>query len=192
MRTDLRAPAHLRPRAFTGLARGVLLMAALAAGCGGASRDRAPATAARADTLTLQPVTAADVQALAREPGARATLVNVWATWCGPCREEFPAIVSLAERRRADGLRVLFVSADFEDQANEARAFLAQHRAPGPWLLKAGPDMEFINGLDRRLSGALPATIVYDSHGSPVEFWEGGADSARFEAAIAPLLATRQ
>jgi hypothetical protein len=48
--------------------------------------------------------------------------------------------------------------------------------------------MEFINGLDRRWGGALPATVVYDSHGTPVEFWEGGADSARFEAAVAPLL----
>ncbi len=169
----------------------------LAAGCGGGSDQRASgaatsdrASGAKADTLPLEPVTAEQLLARVHEPGARATLVNVWATWCGPCREEFPAIVSLAERRRADGLRVLFVSADFDDQAPAARAFLAEHHAPGPWLLKTGRDMEFINGLERRWSGALPVTIVYDSNGSPVEFWEGGADSARFEAAVAPLLAT--
>lgn len=160
-----------------------------AAGCG---QHSAPAAdrAVAVDTLALEPVTAAQLIARTREPGARVTLVNVWATWCAPCREEFPAIVSLAERHRDDGLRVLFVSADFEDQAHEARAFLAQHRAPGPWLMKSGPDMEFINGVDRRWSGALPVTLVYDSNGQPVEFWEGGADSARFEAAVAPLLAT--
>lgn len=161
----------------------------LLAGCGQRS-ERAASSAAAVDTLALEPVTAEQLIARTREPGARATLVNVWATWCAPCREEFPAIVSLAERHRDAGLRVLFVSADFEDQAHEARVFLAQHRAPGPWLLKAGPDMEFINGLDRRWSGALPVTLVYDSNGQPVEFWEGGADSARFEAAVAPLLAS--
>lgn len=160
-----------------------------AAGCGQRSQPAADA-GAPVDTLALEPVTAEQLIARTREPGARATLVNVWATWCAPCREEFPAIVSLAERHRDDGLRVLFVSADFEDQAHEARAFLARHRAPGPWLVKTGPDMEFINGLDRRWSGALPVTLVYDSNGQPVEFWEGGADSARFEAAVAPLLAT--
>jgi thiol-disulfide isomerase/thioredoxin len=169
---------------------GALALLLAVAGCGG-SGERAPANAAAPEPAALEPVTAEQVLAKVREPGARATLVNVWATWCGPCREEFPAIVSLAERRRADGLRVLFVSADFDDQADEARAFLSSHRAPGPWLLKAGPDMEFIDGLDRRWSGALPATIVYDSNGAPVEFWEGGADSARFEAAVAPLLAHR-
>jgi thiol-disulfide isomerase/thioredoxin len=160
----------------------------LLSGCGGAGGDRVAADAKRPDTLAIEPVTAGQVLALASQPGAKATLVNVWATWCGPCREEFPALVALADRRRADGLRVLFVSADFDDQRQAARAFLAEHQAPGPWLIKNQPDMEFINGLDRRWTGALPATLIYDARGQPVAFWEGGADSARFEAAVAPLL----
>ena len=49
--------------------------------------------------------------------------------------------------------------------------------------------MEFIDGLDPRWSGALPVTIVYDARGNPVEFWEGRADYARLESAVAPLLA---
>jgi thiol-disulfide isomerase/thioredoxin len=176
-------PTTLRAAASAAL----IAIALAAAGCSRGTSGRT-ATSTPPDTLALEPATAEQLLARVREPGARATLVNVWATWCGPCREEFPALVALAERRREDGLRVLLVSADFDDQAAEARAFLASHGAPGPWLLKSGPDMEFINGLDRRWSGALPATVVYDSHGAPVEFWEGGADSARFEAAVAPLL----
>ncbi len=157
-------------------------------GCARGTNTGAVEQLAATDSLALEPITAAELVTKVKEPGARATLVNVWATWCGPCREEFPAIVSLAERHRDDGLRVLFVSADFDDQAHEVRKFLADHDASGPWLLKSGPDMEFINGLEPRWSGALPATLVYDSNGAPVEFWEGGADSARFEAAVAPLL----
>ena len=171
----------------------VVLLVALA-GCGSAPGGGASgkaASAAGSDTLPLEPVTAEQIHQRIREPGARATLVNVWASWCGPCREEFPAIVALAERERSRGLRVLFVSADFDEQAPETRAFLAGHHAPGPWLVKTGRDQEFIDGLDKRWTGALPVTIVYDPTGKPVEFWEGGADSARFAAAVEPLLTSQ-
>jgi thiol-disulfide isomerase/thioredoxin len=168
----------------------------LLAGCGHApssgptanATTAAAATAASMDTLPLEPVTAEQLHQRIGEPGARATLVNVWASWCDPCREEFPTLVALAERERARGLRVLFVSADFVEQAPETRHFLAAHHTPGPWLIKTGRDQEFIDGLDRRWSGALPVTIVYDPAGKPVQFWEGGADSARFAAAVEPLL----
>jgi len=147
---------------------------------------------AAADSTTwpaLEPVTAAQLLARVQEPGSSATIVNVWATWCAPCREEFPELVRLANEHRAHGLRVLFVSTDFDDQQSAVRRFLARHGARAPWLIKTGKDMEFIDGLDPRWSGALPATIVYDAHGKPVTFWEGRADYARFEAAVAPLLA---
>src|SRR5687768_6490353 len=91
----------------------LITLALAAAGCWRGTSERS-APSAPPDTLTLEPATAEQLLARVREPGARATLVNVWATWCGPCREEFPALVALAERRRADGLRVLLVSADFD------------------------------------------------------------------------------
>ena len=172
------------------LALGIAVLPGCGGAPGGRPAGRAPVAAneAATDTLPLEPVTAEQLHARIREPGARATLVNVWASWCDPCREEFPEIVSLAERDRARGLRVLFVSADFTDQAPDTRRFLAEHRAPAPWLVKTGRDQEFIDGLDRRWSGALPVTIVYDPAGKPVQFWEGKADSAHFAAAVEPLL----
>lgn len=189
------SPAMVRPTITRLGVLATVLFLAFIAGCSqapaGSATGKAGTVAAKAaatDTLPLEPVTAEQIHARVREPGARATLVNVWASWCGPCREEFPTLVALADRERSRGLRVLFVSADFLDQAPETRAFLASHHAPGPWLVKAGKDQEFIDGLDKRWTGALPVTIVYDPAGKPVQFWEGGADSARFAAAVEPLL----
>lgn len=160
--------------------------AALFAGCApGAGPERR--AAAPGDT-TLVPATSAQLRALAAAPGADATLLNVWATWCGPCREEFPALVRVAGRH--PNVRLVLVSADFDDQLHEVRAFLGAHGVTDTTWLKAEADQEFINGLDSTWSGALPATIVFDARGRVVESWEGAADSARFEAAISKALHT--
>lgn len=113
-----------------------------------------------------------------------------WSTsgpaWCGPCREEFPAL--LAAARRHPELRLLLVSADFDTQLPEARRFLFEHGVTDTSYLKHDGDQAFIDGLDARWSGALPATLLYDGAGHKVAFWEGTADSAMFETAIMQAL----
>jgi len=166
---------------------GLLLALLLAAGCsrGGVPAHVRASAGAPGDTA-LVPATAARLRELAAVPGADATVLNVWATWCGPCREEFPALLAVA--RRHPNVRLLLVSADFDDQAREAREFLGAHGVTDTTWLKSEPDQEFINGLESNWSGALPATIVFDARGRAVSFWEGAADSARFEAAISKAL----
>lgn len=163
-----------------------LAFAALAAGC---TRDAAPPRAAAPDSAVLVPVTAADVHALARRGDAKVTLVNVWATWCGPCREEFPELLEAARAHEKDGVRLALVSADFDDQRSEVLAFLAEQGWRDTAYLKAEGDQAFINGVHSAWGGALPATLVLDGDGRVRAFWEGRADRARFEAAIQQALA---
>jgi thiol-disulfide isomerase/thioredoxin len=109
-----------------------------------------------------------------REPGASAVLVNVWATWCDPCREEMPGVVRFYRSHRAEGLRLLLVSADDPESAREVAGFLGQVGAAGASaFIKTGDDMAFINGLDARWSGALPASFLFDGRGRERHFWPG-------------------
>lgn len=159
---------------------------AAASGCS-APGDRAGAGRSAAEP-TLQPATAAQVLETARAPGARAALINVWATWCQPCVEEFPDLVKLHRSYGDRGLRLVLVSADFDDQREAVLAFLRKQGASFPSYLKDQKDEEFIDGIDPRWSGALPASFVVDRTGAIVDFWEGKKNYAALEAKIAPLL----
>ena len=173
-----------------------LLLAAAGLGCGSPRLSSVPsqpdsASSTTTDTAVVLRIDAAALRARVADGRARVTLVNMWATWCGPCREEFPALVAVARRHRAEGLRLLLVSADFADQLPATRAFLEANGARDTSYIKDEPDMAFINGVHAAWSGALPATLLYDDHGRLLEFWEGGADSVRFERAVTNALKTK-
>lgn len=121
----------------------------------------------------LHPAGAPRILEEVRRPGASAVLVNVWATWCQPCREEFPDLVRVRKDLAAKGLRVVFVSGDFPEAEKDARRFLAEHGVNTPTFIKDGDDMAFIDGLDPRWSGALPATFLYDGTGALRDYWVG-------------------
>ena len=178
------------------LAAGLLLGAALAGcGSGATARDeaRAPATAeASAAAAGVEPASAGRLLELVRAADANATVLNVWATWCGPCREEMPDLLRLRQAYRARGLELVLVTGDFEDQLPEASAFLASHGVDFPTYIKTGRDMEFINTLSPDWSGALPATFVFDGDGHLRDFWEGKASYEDMERRLLPVLEGRE
>jgi len=140
------------------------------------------------ESVQVTPVKAQDVLRVVNEPGAKVVLVNMWATWCGPCREEFPALVKLARRYQVRGLRVVFVSSDVESELPSVKQFLAKQGVDFPSYLKAEKDQEFINGVDPRWSGALPATFIYDGSGKLKLFGEGGPSSTELEQKVLEVL----
>ncbi len=156
-----------------------------AAGCAPASRPSASGAAAGGDAIVV-PASTREIAARATAPGAPATVLNVWATWCPPCRAEFPAL--LAAVRRHPGVRLVLVSADFDTATAQVRAFLRGHGVTDTTYLKREGDQAFVDGLEPAWSGTLPATIVYDAAGRKVAFWEGAADSAKFEDNIQKAL----
>ncbi len=121
------------------------------------------------------PAGADAILAEVRRPGAGAVLVNVWATWCVPCREEFPDLLHVARELAPKGLRLVLVSVDFPGAEAETTSFLTSQGVDFPTYLRTGKDEAFVDGLEPQWSGAIPATFLYDAKGKLVQFWEGKA-----------------
>jgi thiol-disulfide isomerase/thioredoxin len=131
------------------------------------------------------------LQAAIRKPGARAVLVNVWATWCEPCVEEMPDIVRAYRAHKASGLRLVLVSADDEDGRAAAEKFLAKQGVDVDSFLKVGDDMAFINGIEKRWTGALPASFIFDGRGRLLQFWPRQITHDELDAKLTEALKRR-
>ena len=104
-------------------------------------------------------------------------VVNKWASWCGPCRFEFPFFQSQTAKH---GKEVAFVGVDSDDDAEAAAEFLGQ--LPLPYPSFSDPDSEIADLLDAR---EFPSTAYYDSSGELVYLRRGGyASEEELEADI--------
>jgi thiol-disulfide isomerase/thioredoxin len=118
---------------------------------------------------------------------ARPLLVNFWATWCAPCREEFPDLVKI--RGQYDESRLDFVLVSLDDPSDIGKAvpdFLSEVRATmlPSYLLHASDDGDAINLVDPGWSGELPATFLYDRAGNLVFKHKGRVKPAELRAAL--------
>jgi thiol-disulfide isomerase/thioredoxin len=111
--------------------------------------------------------------ALRAQPGTRAVFVNLWATWCEPCKEEMPDLVRFARDPRAKGVRVMLISADPRAEQEEVGKYLASLGVDFTTYLKTGDDMEFINGIDPAWDGTIPASWLFDPAGKQAHRWNG-------------------
>jgi len=118
---------------------------------------------------------------------ARPVLVNFWATWCEPCRVEFPDLVKIDNEFRPRGLDFFTVSLDDPAEiATTVPTFLSDMKAlriPA-YLLNTPEPADAINLIDKTWSGALPATFLFNRHGELVYRHTGLIKHAELKAAI--------
>lgn len=111
-------------------------------------------------------------------------VVNFWATWCTPCREEIPVFVRMQERYGAQGLQFVGIAIDQPDKVAE---FAREFRINYPVLLGGLETMELLR-LSGYRSGVLPFTLVIDRSGNIARQELGGLREARLDSIIRPLL----
>ena len=136
----------------------------------------------------LLPTTAKELKILAEDSSSKVTVLNLWATWCPPCVEEFPYFVHLQEQKKNEGVRVIFVSADFEKELAQVKIFLKAHGVSWKSYWKSENDQSFIAGLHSEWDGALPATFIFDSKGELKSWWSGKVSFEELEQKVNALL----
>jgi thiol-disulfide isomerase/thioredoxin len=116
-----------------------------------------------AAVTNLTPINEKQLPVVIQENPSQVVLVNFWATWCIPCREEFPDLVRLHQERQASGFTVISVSIDDPENTDLARAFLERHHTTFPAYIATTDDLKALLGtMDPAWTGAIPATFIFD------------------------------
>ncbi len=110
--------------------------------------------------------------------GDKPLLINFWATWCGPCRTEFPDLVRIDKDYRGEGLDFVIVSIDNVSLADTAVSdFLKSYDAEMPsYLLDAEERREItgaLRGIAPRFTGGFPSTMLFNRSGRLVYLKNG-------------------
>lgn len=93
----------------------------------------------------------------------RVTLLNVWATWCGPCRVEIPELIAIQNEMHSKGVDVVGISVDSPDAVDEVRDFIAEQKMNYRNLLD--PEGEFAARFE---ASVIPISLLVDRSGKVV------------------------
>ena len=112
------------------------------------------------------------------------TLVNFWATWCGPCKKELPDLVELSSELSSKGVRIIGISTDRGSNVIEdVRSFVHEHGIPYQVLI-SNEELEEAFG---NING-LPTTFIVDANGKILQSFLGMRTKEAFLQALHPYL----
>ena len=146
----------------------------------------AKAAAAKEDSEGMPTIDLAGYRSMVAGYRGKPLLVTFWATWCGPCRDEFPMIAALAQEYGPQGLAVVGVSLDESADLPLARKFLADTHPGFPnYRQKDGLDMDaFYQGVNPDWRGTMPETDFYARDGHLARYFVGQKTRDAFVQAI--------
>lgn len=111
------------------------------------------------EKVTIEELDLTQLKSLLKNDGINYKLVNVWATWCGPCVTEFPEFVTMNRMYRNREFELITISLDEPARKPNALNFLTKKQASMKNYIFKGDKYAFIEGLDKKWEGSLPYTL---------------------------------
>ena len=146
--------------------------------------DKAKATWAK-EPVTIDSISEQGIKDLVQNHSDKLRLINVWATWCGPCVTEFPEFITMNRMYRKRDFEFISISADELAKENKALQFLQKQQASTKNYIFSGESKyTLIEAVDPKWQGALPYTLLVEPGGKIVFAKEGIIDPAELKKAI--------
>jgi len=117
--------------------------------------------------VTLEDIDIKGIKGLVRNDSTgKLRLINIWATWCGPCVTEFPDLIIIDRMYRGRKFELITISADKKDKKQDVLNFLKQHQASNKnYIFNKDDVYQMIEAIDPEWQGGLPYTMVIEPEG---------------------------
>jgi thiol-disulfide isomerase/thioredoxin len=137
------------------------------------------------EPVSLDTIGVDGIAALVRNPTGKLRLINLWATWCVPCVQEFPELVTLNRMYRDRGFELVSISTDDSAARPKALRFLEKQQSSSPNYVFTGDDKyKLIEAIDPKWQGALPYSLLVEPGGKIVYAHEGAIDPEQLKKII--------
>ena len=141
------------------------------------------------EPVSLQTIDEAGIRKLVRNDSKKLRLINVWATWCGPCVIEFPELVAINRMYRGREFEFVTISADAPENKDQALAFLKKQQASSSnYIFSIDDKYKLIEAVDKEWPGALPYTILVEPGGKVIYRVQGALSPLELKKAIVARL----
>jgi thiol-disulfide isomerase/thioredoxin len=179
--------ANRRTLRFVLAAVTVLAMAMGFAGCDSSESAKSVGSGSGSARVVGQPIAVDSISQSLEQMKGKVVVLDLWATWCGPCRMEIPSFIKLQEKYKAQGLEIVGVSLDPITRGGNAELvgkFMQENNINYTIWLVNNPTalMKFPTGQ------GIPTTYVIDRNGRTVKQYVGVQPEAVFERDIQSLL----
>jgi thiol-disulfide isomerase/thioredoxin len=144
------------------------------------------------EEVSLKSIDENGIRALVKNDGDKLRLVNVWATWCGPCIEELPELVAIDRMYRRRRFEFVTISADAPEAKDEALKALKERRvAASNYLFDGNDKYKLMDAVDEKAPGAMPYTLLVAPGGKVLYRKSGPIDALEVKKAIIGFLGRR-
>lgn len=137
------------------------------------------------EPVSVSLISVPEIKALLKNDSKKLRLINVWATWCGPCVKEYPDFITMKRMYKSRSFEFVSISADDPAKKDKVLEFLKEQQSSSAnYLFNTDDKYQLIEAVDPNWQGALPYTILVEPGGKIIYAKQGPIDSAAMKTLI--------